>query len=164
MGDFQACLVGQADVLKLLPEAHSTWGISMNPEQFLSYWLQAEDGVDQRMFEFLKRLKQSGYNCFLATNQEQNRFSYLQRTLNLHALFDGLYSSHALGVKKPDPVFYERMLADIPHAERSELLFGDDTPANVEGARNAGIQAEYYSSPEEFVEKMKNYVFLNPRD
>ena len=41
---------------------------------------------------------------------------------------------------KPEPAFFERVLADLG-LEAAEVGFVDDSPANVEGARAAGIRA-----------------------
>lgn len=161
MGNFQSCLLGQADVLDLLPEALSTWNIPMSPDQFLKYWISAEEGINTPLLQYVELLKNSGYECFLATNQEQHRFSYMLDELGFSTLFDRTYSSHSLGSKKPNAEFYERMLSDIPVKNRYELLFWDDTPANIEGALTVGIRAEHYTTFSDFEEKMKRYVNLN---
>ena len=53
---------------------------------------------------------------------------------------DGLFFSYDLGVRKPDPEIYRRMLdrLDIP---ASHCFFIDDLPENVEVAKNFGINA-----------------------
>jgi putative hydrolase of the HAD superfamily len=51
--------------------------------------------------------------------------------------------SHDLGAAKPDPAFFVEAAArigDVPEA----ILFVDDSAANVEGARTAGMPALHW--------------------
>jgi putative hydrolase of the HAD superfamily len=48
--------------------------------------------------------------------------------------------SSDLGLRKPDPEAFS-VVAQRTGFQVSELLFFDDTPENVDGARTAGIQA-----------------------
>lgn len=54
-----------------------------------------------------------------------------------------LASCH-LGVRKPDEVFYTRLLAAVG-AEAHEVLFVDDRAENVEAARTVGIDAHRFT-------------------
>jgi len=49
---------------------------------------------------------------------------------------------------KRQPAFWSRLLARLPGLEPDELLFVDDAPPNVEAAREAGLQAELYTTVE----------------
>lgn len=51
------------------------------------------------------------------------------------------FASHELGLAKPDPALYERALRSLGVAA-DEVLFFDDMPENVAGARAAGWRAE----------------------
>ena len=55
--------------------------------------------------------------------------------------FDVIFNSARLGVAKPDPDAF-RTVASALGTEPERCLFVDDTVANVEGARAAGMQAE----------------------
>ena len=52
-----------------------------------------------------------------------------------------LFASHILGVEKPDPRAYRHVEGATGHAA-DRILFFDDTPENVEGARAVGWTAE----------------------
>lgn len=56
------------------------------------------------------------------------------------AAFEHIYSSVALGQRKPDAAAFRRVVADMG-MPASRVLFVDDTPANVAGARAAGLDA-----------------------
>lgn len=55
--------------------------------------------------------------------------------------FTHLLSSHIVGFNKPDAQIY-RALEELSGASGNEIIFFDDLPANVEGARNVGWLAE----------------------
>lgn len=52
----------------------------------------------------------------------------------------------ALGRTKPDPDAFALAAARLGHAPEA-TLFVDDSPANVDGARAAGLRAEHVASP-----------------
>lgn len=60
---------------------------------------------------------------------------------------DRAYVSAEFGVRKPDPDVYRRCLARLGVAPAA-TLFVDDSPANVAGARAAGLHGYDYTGPE----------------
>lgn len=56
------------------------------------------------------------------------------------SVFRSIFVSSDLGLRKPDPESYA-LVAGRTGFQVSELLFFDDTPENVDGARTAGLQA-----------------------
>lgn len=65
---------------------------------------------------------------------------------SLRAFRDGILSFR-LGLLKPDPEFFRRGLAELS-ACPEECLFIDDRPDNVASARQVGLTALLYRSPE----------------
>lgn len=59
---------------------------------------------------------------------------------------DRLLCSARLGVRKPDPRVFALAAAALGHPPAA-TLFLDDAPANVEGARRAGLQSAHVASP-----------------
>lgn len=68
------------------------------------------------------------------------RFGFFQR-------FRGIVVSGRVRAKKPDPRIF-RHLIDTHSLVPARTLFIDDVPKNVEGARDAGLQALHFQSPE----------------
>lgn len=62
------------------------------------------------------------------------------------ALFREVFTSCDLGVRKPERESFHRVAKEIGVAPH-EILFFDDTPENVEGARAAGLQSVLVRSP-----------------
>ncbi len=61
----------------------------------------------------------------------------------LAGLFDRVVASHQLGVRKPEPAFFERLCGELD-SDASRVLLVDDRTENVEGARAAGLRAHLF--------------------
>jgi putative hydrolase of the HAD superfamily len=68
-----------------------------------------------------------------------------QRLYGFEDMCDVIVYSHEEGMKKPDPRIYEIVCRRLAVAPR-EAVFLDDSPACVEGARRAGMQAIHFVS------------------
>ena len=67
-----------------------------------------------------------------------------------------IFCSHVLGVSKPAPIAFLRVVETLGH-DPQRTLFLDDNYANVEGARSAGLQAEQVHAPGEFATILRDY-------
>ena len=95
--------------------------------------------------------------CFAAANQEHHRIAYLRDTAGLGAHFDEIVYSAALGVCKPERVFYTNAQARMGVAAAQSILFVDDTAANVDAARACGWRAMLYRGPESLARALERW-------
>jgi putative hydrolase of the HAD superfamily len=68
-------------------------------------------------------------------------------------LFDGAYFSCELGMRKPDAAIFDHVLS-LHGADPKRTLFIDDSIQHVEGARNAGLHAEFLDLGKEDVVRL----------
>ena len=59
--------------------------------------------------------------------------------------FDGIFISEELGVQKPDPGFFRKVLEDIGTDKERAIVIGDSERSDIQGARNAGIESIFIS-------------------
>lgn len=131
------------DYLPVLTADLAAFGIHGQTEQiFAAAWQRTEPHPPT--LDLLARLQRQGYGLHLGTNQDAGRAAWMQRNLGYQSLFDQQCYSCELGAAKPDPEFFARALALIG-APAHQVLFIDDTAANVEGARSAGLAAEQWT-------------------
>ncbi|MPZ88501.1 MAG: HAD-IA family hydrolase [Nitriliruptorales bacterium] len=71
----------------------------------------------------------------------------LRAAFGLDERFEGVWASHHLGVRKPDPRFFERFLSAIGH-EPQHCLFVDDREDNCEAAQAVGMRAHRFVDAE----------------
>ena len=142
-GLFADCLVGKADLRDVLPPFLEQWGWKESLADFTRIWFETEDAVDGRVISVIRRLRESGYTCCLATSQERHRAQYMKTAMGFSKIFDRMFFSHAIGFQKPDPRFYKSVTADLD-ISGEQILFWDDDLHNVEAARKCGWNAELY--------------------
>lgn len=74
--------------------------------------------------------------------------------------FDQIFYSHIIGQRKPDVSTYTWVLEKLS-SDPANTLFIDDMPENIEGARNAGINAsQLMNEKTDVIKLMKNLGFL----
>lgn len=88
--------------------------------------------------ELIDDLKQAGYRLYVLSNMSKEFIEFLRR-LPVYARFDGEVVSCEERTVKPEPAIY-RILTDRYGLNPRETLFIDDRAANVEAARNCGIE------------------------
>ena len=131
------------DYLPVLAADLASFGVQVPAaELHAQVWQRIE--LHQPSLDLIAALRRNGYGVHLGTNQEQHRAGYMRNRLGLADHFDTLAYSCELGAAKPEVEFFERALAQFG-AEPGQVLFIDDTPANVEGARQAGLASELWT-------------------
>jgi glucose-1-phosphatase len=110
--------------------------------------------IPRRRIDLLKSLKDK-YRTFLLSNTNSIHVKCFSENLkhehgieSLDSLFEKVYYSHLLGMRKPDAEIYEHLLNEN-NLVSSETLFLDDSQRNIDGARAVGIQTVLVRDPEE---------------
>jgi HAD superfamily hydrolase (TIGR01509 family) len=98
---------------------------------------------------FLQSLRKE-YKIFLLSNtnaiHEPAFTAIIQTSFGenvLKKIFDGIYFSHHLKMRKPDPEIFQYVLKEN-NLVASETLFVDDSPQHIEGAKKVGLQTFYF--------------------
>lgn len=117
-------------------------GVRTDPELIVENWRRLV--VDPEMTARVRQLRAAGLRCALATNQQDVRVAHMRSMPEYDGLFDEQFYSSELGLAKPDPAFFDAIVERIG-VPADEVLFVDDVPANVAGAREVGIRAEHFA-------------------
>ena len=136
----QPCLVGDGDFAAVLAGQVARWGLTTDARDlYRAVWHRIEVHADT--LALVRELRTAGTGVHLASTQESGRAAVMR------GLYDGevdmAYFSCDLGLLKTDPAFFRAVLADLG-AGPSEACFVDDTLANVEAARRAGLPALHW--------------------
>lgn len=117
-------------------------GLDDRVRDVLSVWWTFD--LIHAALDIVARLRDQGIASYLASNQDSYRAACMRERTLYGQILDGAYYSCDLGVAKPSPAFFNHIASDlsVPH---NELLFIDDHPANVTGARSAGLNAECWT-------------------
>jgi putative hydrolase of the HAD superfamily len=141
---FADIVEGRVDLFAALEQAWPEFECVNSQRDLVDYWLAHDCRVDPDVLDEVDRWRDSGGKAFLATVQEHNRASHLWNVLKLSDHFDGMLYSAELGARKPHAAFYERAIAKLPVASPKEILFFDDSEANIVTARDLGWRAYLY--------------------
>lgn len=104
-------------------------------------------GIEPSKAELLKELSRS-YDLYLLSNNNpiclpRAEQMFLEAGIPLDKIFRKCYYSFEMKAMKPSEAFYQAVISDIGLSS-SQLLFIDDSMANVESAVAAGLPAVYY--------------------
>lgn len=89
------------------------------------------------------------YNLHIITNGfAEVQVGKLKNT-NLETYFDVVINSEMAGVKKPNPIIFEKALQMAKATKENSLMIGDSYEADVLGAINCGIDAICYNYHQE---------------
>jgi putative hydrolase of the HAD superfamily len=157
-GPFSGCLVGRADLKQEIASYLPQWGWQHSVEEFLTSWFTYETCIDEALLVSIQQLRQQGLSCYLATNQERYRMAYILNQMGFDSKFQGVFCSASLGYTKSEPAFFAAVLEALAGMQAQEILFWDDTPANVAAARAAGIRAELYTNFSAYERQMNQYL------
>ncbi len=96
--------------------------------------------------QWLKEIRKR-YRIYLYSNTNLIHYIAFQKIFreftgeqNFDNYFIKAHYSHELGLRKPYPESYLKLL-EIENLQAEETLFIDDTAKNIEGAKQAGLQA-----------------------
>ena len=136
-------VTGKGDFAADLKTVLVRWNVSAPIEQVLDAWtlIKPIDGIEALTVQL--RLK--GILCCVASNQVHYRADHMSRVLGYRDAFDHEFYSCHLGVLKPSPEFFEKVI-DALNADPSELLFIDDNAENVKTASSKGINAAVFNA------------------
>ncbi len=137
--DEQPCLRGEP-FLPVLAERLLRRGVATPAaEVYAAVWERIS--ADPAVLVLVDRLRAGGLGVHLATNQNPERASYMRSELGYADRFDTQFYSSELGVAKPEPAYFRRILETLA-SPADAVLFVDDSPRNVAGGRAAGLAAE----------------------
>jgi putative hydrolase of the HAD superfamily len=117
---------------------------------------------DERVLSWAAHLQARGFRTAILSNLPQPLGEELRATPGFLDPFDHLTFSYELGVVKPQPEIYRHSIEGLG-VNPSEVLFLDDRPDNVEGARATGMHSEVFSTWEAFLEgALDRYALPSP--
>ena len=147
--DWAEVVRGRLDLFVALHEYFGATGQTDLIEPFVDYWFEKDAVIDRELLaDVAAWRKRTGGRVFAASNQEHHRVAWLKEKAGLGEHFDEIVYSAALGVCKPDRVFFTNAQARMGVQNSRSILFVDDSPANVDGARALGWRAVLYRGRE----------------
>lgn len=124
-------------------------------------WNSIIGGIPGHRMELLKRLRKE-YRIFLLSNSNAIHYDYYNVYVkreygleSLDSLFDRTWYSFRLGLFKPDPEIFRRVLSE-GNLKAEETLFIDDNAANVTAAEQLGLKGFHLRQGMDVTEVFEN--------
>lgn len=135
-----------AYIAEALPE-----GVRSLPEEELyerlhDIWNMMIGSFSPDKLKCLGALRDKGYRILMLSNTNEGHWEGIERLFRLATgkalgdLFDGLYLSYEMRMRKPEPEIFLSLLRS-EGVEPSDCIFFDDLEENCEAARSVGIEA-----------------------
>lgn len=96
----------------------------------------------------LRKLRQT-HVLVVIGNNNQLMAEGLYKNMGFDKLFDHHFQSSSFGVMKPEPEYFLAVARRIG-ANPTKMVFADDTPANIVGAKKAGLTAFVFTTTEKY--------------
>ncbi|CAM2907362.1 HAD-IA family hydrolase [Actinomyces slackii] len=132
---------GRESLMALLERMVERFEVATPAQEILSLWHRAEP--DPLAWQVARDLRAADYITVLATNQQPERRDWMRGVVGYDGLCDMSAYSCELGVAKPDPAYFLRVL-ELAGVRADEALFVDDNAANVSTARDLGIRTVHH--------------------
>jgi HAD superfamily hydrolase (TIGR01509 family) len=107
-------------------------------------WIETIGGPIEENVALLRRLKAAGRPVHALSNFARETFALVEQEYDFLSDFDVAVISGHVGVVKPDPRIYEILFERVGRLP-SELLFIDDSAANVRASEAAGMPAIHFA-------------------
>ena len=115
------------------------WPLTCDAATFLSLFESWTTGLFPGAVELMAELKPK-YRLAALSNSNLTHWRRNNEVLGVAALFERAFSSHELGLRKPDIAIYHHALRELA-VEPHETVFFDDLTDNIEAARSVGMTA-----------------------
>lgn len=98
--------------------------------------------------DWIRTLKKQGLKVYILSNYSERTFEQTKEQLDFLSLVDGALFSFQCHMIKPEKGIYQE-LTDRYHIIPNRAVFIDDRQKNVDGAREAGLQALRFTTYED---------------
>ena len=134
-------LTGQGNFAETISDLLVRWGKPGHADAFVQ--ASRDIRTDEAIVSIVRKLRNDGVLCCLASNQMTYRARYMSESLGYSRLLDREFYSCDMGHKKPDAAYFLAILATL-ELPPGRVLFIDDHEANVAAALDLGMNAAVF--------------------
>lgn len=154
---------GKIDAEAFRLEFSSLVGREVSYDECRHAWLGYAKELPQRNLDILQRLRAEGYRLILLSNTNPYMMSWVRSAdfdghgHGIDYYMDALYLSYQLGVMKPSPEFFQRVISSeqiVP----SESLFVDDGAKNVAAGAALGLHTFCPENGKDWTSEIYEYL------
>lgn len=115
--------------------------LPLSYEQFVAGWQAVFIGVRPEVIAIMHQLREQGDRVVILSNTNRLHCQFWPGQYpEVQEAADKIYLSQEMGLRKPDPHIYQRLL-NLEEVSAAEAIFFDDNRENIEAARALGIHS-----------------------
>lgn len=142
---------------KILPAAfwdyvRSQTTITASDEELVTRWIRDYE-IDPDVQKTVQSAKRQGFITCVCTNNNAARLQGLEAKFGFYRDFDVVVSSHEVGYAKPHKEIFEALL-EKTGVWPGELVYSDDNPERLQGAKDLGITVILYDDFKQFLQEL----------
>ncbi len=119
-----------------------------------AFW--AGDDLDRQLYDYIGSLR-ACFRTGLLSNAWSGVRQMMSSAYDLLSVFDVSIFSAEVGLAKPDPAIYHRML-EMFNLPPEKAVFIDDVKVNVESARQVGIHGIVFQNRQQALEELALFL------
>src|SRR3954463_1771525 len=117
------------------------WGLALTGDAFLAEFREWLVGPLPGAEDLVAQTRATGVTVAVLSNTNKVHWEAGAGRWPLVGMFDRAFLSFEVGMVKPDPEIFQRVIEDLD-VDAEQVLFLDDNRINVDAARAAGLPAE----------------------
>jgi HAD superfamily hydrolase (TIGR01509 family) len=114
------------------------------------------------MFNIIAELAPK-YSLTLLSNTNKMHFDFCINKWPILKMFENYVLSYNLGYIKPQREIYRYLINTCLKTNPENIIFFDDLEENINAAKDTGINAHVYSSPEDVKKKISDFIVNTPK-
>lgn len=152
---------GRINSSQFRDEVRSYFGVDWEDQKVDFLWNSLLGKIPEERLKLVKKLREN-FQVGVLSNTNLIHILGVNEILkadhgldNFDPIFDWVFLSHEMGLSKPSQEIYEKMVNEL-HTTADRVIFFDDLVANVNGAREVGIQAVHVTGPQVIFDYFKD--------
>ena len=145
MADYK---LGKIDDNEFWTWAESQWNTGLSNHELIELML---DGyvIDERVAQLATRVQHAGYKTLICSNNFPARINGLERKFGFLQQFDTAVFSYQVHAAKPSTEIFAELLRRSG-CQPQEIVYADDKPTALTGAKDLGINTLVYIDFEKY--------------
>ncbi|MFH1397657.1 MAG: HAD family phosphatase [Candidatus Omnitrophota bacterium] len=130
-------------------EVKASLGLKIGFSEFLPIWNEIFYMTEEnkKTFQLAGNLKDN-YKLALLSNVNILHLDYIKKEFPVFAMFDHVLASCELGLIKPDPRIYQKIIS-VLQCQPAEIFYTDDREELIDTAKRIGLRAFVYKGFEQ---------------
>lgn len=137
------------EIRKIIPKASKS--------EIINAWNAIIKDLPNSRIDILKNLRKNKFSIFLLSNTNSIHIDYIVRKIGrgkydeFYDLFDKIYYSHQVKLRKPDPNIF-KLVINENNLKIKNTLFIDDSIQHINSAKKLGLQTYHLNNSIESLE------------